>query len=85
MTVAEYVQDELPIFEEPILPGDHVRVTSVAYADDLGEDETDIAAGTYVDQVGEVVALEPNHLYPYAVKFSDGSEFMYHQTELERL
>jgi hypothetical protein len=85
MTVAEYVQDELPLFEEPLLPGDRVKLTEFIPGTEL--DDMGIAASGYVGQVGEVVALEPGTDYPIVVQFGgdNGPEFCYKFEELERL
>lgn len=81
----KWIQDMLPEFSEPILPGNSVRVAQM-YDDQFGhEDTTEWAAGHYVGQVGQVVGLEPKHRYPFRVRFTDGSEFMYHYDELELL
>lgn len=72
----------LPEFSEPILPGNSVLVTHLMY-DDFGYDETDYSAGHYVGEVGQVVEMKPDQTYPFRVRFTDGSEFMYHYDELE--
>jgi hypothetical protein len=85
MTVPEYIQEELPLFGEPILVGDTVRL--VKYIED-GEDLdefTDIAAARYIGSVGKVVDFMPDWIHPFVVEFSDATQWAYSDKELERL
>jgi hypothetical protein len=86
MTVPEYIQEELPLFGEPILVGDTVRLMKYIEDDDEDLDEfTDIAAARYIGSVGKVVDFMPDWMHPFVVEFSDATQWAYSLAELERL
>lgn len=84
MEAKKYIQDPLPIFGEPVLVGDTVRL---AWFNEDGEadDWMNIAAAQYLGKVGKVVDFMPDWIHPFVVEFSDGSQWAYGLDELERL
>jgi hypothetical protein len=81
----KYIQDPLPIFGEPILVGDTVRLAKFIEDDTNGDDLTDIAAAKYIGSVGKVVDFMPDWIHPFIVEFSDATQWAYGLDELERL
>lgn len=82
MGVKQWIQGMLPVFNEPILPGDFVKVTTLKPKFD--PDATDIGADKYVGKRGTVTDYFPEGPYPYEVTFSDDAVFCYGADELER-
>lgn len=82
MGAKKWIQGLLPVFNEPILPGDFVKVKALKPKFDA--DATDIGADEYVGKRGTVTDFSPEGLYPYEVTFSDDAVFWYGLDELER-
>jgi hypothetical protein len=83
--VKQWIQGMLPVFEEPILPGDFVKVARFIPTSELDAAHTD--AQSHVGEIGQVVALDPvegSHETPYLVSFNNGDEYYYRPNELER-
>jgi hypothetical protein len=81
----KWVQDMLPIFKEPIMPGDFVQVDKLlmTYDDELYEDTIGPA---YMGCNGQVMEMDTT-VQPvlYLLHFGDHNEYWFQENELRRL
>lgn len=75
----KWIQDPLPIFGEPILAGDRVKIAQ--FIPGPGDkDEAD--ASYYLGEYGTVVDISQMSSFPFGVEFEDGETYYYSANEL---
>lgn len=87
MLVKKWIQGMLPVFGEPILPGDFVKVRQLTM--NMGDGfEADEIGNTYLGARGQVIQIDPLNDADealYLVRFGDHGEFYFNGDELQRL